>query len=125
MNLFLSVLSTFTVSGLLSAIVGYLAEHVNPVFAAIIWTYPFTLIVPLYVLHRNKKSNTFIGNFVRIQTFAVILIPIVLYFIYYFISRTPTSEGVVYALIKASLIWVICSILYYVIIKITHLDKHF
>ena len=125
MNILISALNTFIGAGATSALVGYLAGHIDQIIAAIIWTYPFTLIIPLFILHKNKKSNKFLSNYVYKQSYAVILLVAFLAPLGYFLSKTPNTDGVLIPLMKSSGIWLICSVIFYFVVKYANLDKHF
>lgn len=125
MNELFSAFNTFVGAGASSALVGYLAGHIDPIIAAIIWTYPFTIIIPLYMLHKNNKTNKFISNYVRVQAYALILLLIFIYAMSYFIGKTATKDGVIEPILKATGVWLISSLLFYGIVKSTHLDKNF
>ena len=125
MNVWTSALHTFIGAGSTSAFVGYLAGHVDQIIAAIFWTYPFTLIIPLYSLRQNNKSNKFLSNFVYKQTYALILLVIFLLSTGYFLGESKPSDGVITPLLKSSGVWMVSATLFYIIIKLTGLGKHF
>ena len=83
MNKLVTFLNTFLITGFLSALIGYLAGHLDPLMAIIIWTYPFTIIVPLYFLHKNGKSNKFISDYVIHQTFSLLLVGVIFIAMWY------------------------------------------
>ena len=125
MNKLLSTLNTFMGAGIISVLIAYLAEHADPTIAAIMWTYPFTIIIPLYVLHTSNKSNKFISDFVKTQTYALVLLVIVIYAMSYFIEKTPTKDGIIEPLLKASVIWLICAVIFFMIVKSGEFGKKF
>ena len=81
------LLNTFFGAGFTSALVYYLATDIEPLIAAIIWTLPFTMIFPVYNMHKNKKSNAFISNYLKTQTFTMILLLVFLYATAYFVEK--------------------------------------
>ena len=68
MNNWISAINTFLGSGIASSLIGYLATNVDPLIASILWTYPFTIIVPLYFMHKSDKSNKYISDYLLTQT---------------------------------------------------------
>ena len=112
-----NTLNTFFGAGISSAIVGYLVNNVDPIFAAILWTLPFTLIFPIFNMHKSNKSNQFIGKFLKTQTYTMVLLIVFLYASAYFIENAPLKDGISGPLLKGAGTWLIVSIVYYIIVK--------
>ena len=121
MNIWDSI-NTFLGAGTSSAIVGYLVNNVDPLIAAILWTFPFTILFPIYNLRKNKKSNRFISNFLKMQSYTLFLLVIFLYSSAYFVENSSKNESIVTPLSKGAGVWLIVSVIYYIIMK--HLDSH-
>jgi fumarate reductase subunit D len=115
-------INTFVTSGLTITLVSYIASFVDPVLAAILWTFPVSIILPMYYMKVHNKSNEEIAYYAISTLFAIILLLIILFSFYYFISRS--KNGIFVPIVKASTIWFISSIIFY---TITHnLDiKHY
>ena len=119
-------LNTFIGAGTTSAIIGYLVNNVDPLIAAILWTFPFTILFPIYNLHKNKKSNKFISNFLKTQSYTLFLLVVFLYSSAYFVDRSSKNESIINPLSKGAGVWLIVSIIYYIIMKmIDSNDKTF
>ena len=110
-------LNTFIGAGTTSAIIGYLVNNVDPLIAAILWTFPFTILFPIYNLRKNKKSNKFISNFLKTQSYTLFLLVVFLYSSAYFVDRSSKNESIINPLSKGAGVWLIVSIIYYIIMK--------
>ena len=95
-----ALLNTVLGAGISSAGVYYLAMNVDPLIAAIVWTLPFTMIFPVYNMHAQKKSNSFISSFLRTQTYSMVLLVAFLYATAYFIDAAPKGSGVVVPMLQ-------------------------
>ena len=111
------LLNTFFGAGFTSALVYYVASDIDPLIAAIIWTLPFTMIFPVYNMHKNKKSNAFISNYLKTQTFTMILLLVFLFATAHFVAKAPKEAGIIIPLLKGGAIWLIAGILYYLIAR--------
>ena len=117
MNPWISGLNTFFGAGITSAVIGYLAANVDPLIASILWTYPFTIIVPLYFMHKSNKSNKYISNYLLTQTYTMILLLVIVYSMSYYIGIAEKKDGIMIPLGKGTLVWAIASVIYYIIFK--------
>ena len=108
-----ALLNTVLGAGISSAGVYYLAMNVDPLIAAIVWTLPFTMIFPIYNMHAEKKSNTFISTFLRTQTYSMVLLVAFLYATAHFIDTAPKSDGILLPMLKGFGVWAVLSIGYY------------
>lgn len=117
MNNWISAINTFLGSGIASSLIGYLATNVDPLIASILWTYPFTIIVPLYFMHKSDKSNKYISDYLLTQTHTMILLLVVVYSMSYYIGIAEKKDGIIIPLFKGTLVWLLASIIYYIIFK--------
>ena len=113
----LDSINTFIGAGTTSAIIGYVVNNVDPLIAAILWTFPFTILFPIYNLHKNKKSNKFIGDFLKTQSYTLFLLVVFLYSGAYFIENASKKDGIFLPLMKGSGVWLIVSVVYYIVMK--------
>ena len=120
MNIYDSI-NTFIGAGATSALIGYIVNNVDPLIAAILWTFPFTILFPIYNLHKNKKSNMFIGKFLKTQSYSLFLLVVFLYSAAYFVENTPKTSGIFEPLSKGAGVWLVISIIYFIIMK--QIDK--
>lgn len=125
MNIYDS-LNSFIGAGLTASIVGYIVNYSDPLIGAILWTFPFTILFPIFNLHKNKKSNLFISKFLKTQSYTLFLLVVYLYSASYFVRTAESSQGMIIPLAKGSLVWLIVSIIYFIIMKKIGLDReHF
>lgn len=110
-------LNTFFGAGLTSTLIYYITEKFNPIIAAIIWTVPFTMIFPIYSMHKDGKSNKFLGKYLKTQTYSMFLLVIWLFATAHFLEIAIKNDGVLIPMLKGTGIWLIISILYYILIK--------
>jgi len=108
-----SFINTFLGAGFTSAIVGFLAETVDPKIAAIIWTYPFTIIIPIYFMHKDGKTHNFISKYLISQLSALVLLIIVFIAMAYFIRTASRGSNIIFPLFKATGVWGVCSLIFY------------
>jgi len=111
------LLNTFFGAGLSSVMIFYLVLVVSPLVAAIMWTLPFTMIFPIYNMHKEHKSNSFIGKYLRTQTYTMVLLLVFLYATAHFVETAAKADGIVIPLLKGTGVWLIASILYYIVAK--------
>ena len=119
----LAYVKNFILGGFLISSISWIALNFNSLIAAIWWSFPFTLIPSLIIAHNKGKSNEFLAKFMYGALYASLLLFISIGALSYFF--TQTKEGITYPILKASGVWVVCSIIYYVIIKKFGLEKYF
>jgi O-antigen/teichoic acid export membrane protein len=110
-------LNTFFGAGVTSILIYYLVEKFNPIIAAIIWTLPFTMIFPIYSMHKDSKSNKFLGKYLKTQTYSMFLLVVWLFATGYFLETAIKNDGVLIPMLKGTGVWLIISILYYILVK--------
>ena len=108
-----ALLNTVLGAGISSAGVYYLAMNVDPLIAAIAWTLPFTMIFPIYNMHAQKKSNSFISTFLRTQTYSMFLLVAFLYATAYFVDAAPKGSGVIVPMLQGFGVWAVLGVAYY------------
>ena len=113
----LSLVNTVVGAGLSSAGVYYLAMNVDPLIAAIAWTLPFTMIFPIYNMHVQKKSNSFISSYLRTQTYSMFLLVAYMYATAYFVDKASKSDGIIIPMLQGFGVWAVLSIIYYVLVR--------
>ena len=119
----ISYITNFILGGFLISSISWIALRFNSLLAAIWWSFPFTLIPSLIIAHSKGKSNAFLSRFMYGALYAAILLFISIAALSYFFKHT--KEGITYPILKASFVWLICSILYYIIVKYFGLEKYF
>ena len=119
----LAFVKNFILGGFLITSISWIALHFSPLLAAIWWSFPFTLIPSLVLIHNKGKSNEYLSKFMNGAIYASLLLVISIISLSYFFKRTKT--GIEEPILKASGVWLLCSITYYLIVKIFGLEKYF
>jgi hypothetical protein len=104
----------FILGGTIVASVSYIGTYMNPVLAAIWWSFPFTIIPSMHFMKQNGKSNKYISKFVLSCTVAFILLLICTFLLSHYLKHDE-SERIFPAIVKATIGWILCSILFYYI----------
>ena len=120
----LNIIESFIMGGCAVSITSWLGTHMNPLIAAIFWSYPLTILPTLYIMEKTKKTNKYISQFLVSTTFALILLMLVTFVMARFI-RNSENKSIWIPIMKATGVWFISGIAFYYTIKYTGLDKHF
>lgn len=107
------VFINFLVGGTIVASVSYIATFMNPVFASIWWSFPFSIIPSMYFMRQNGKSNKYISKFLVSTTFALVLFVLCTFLIRHYLKQTNDKDGITPAILKATGWWAICSVVFY------------
>jgi len=118
-----SLIENFFIGGLITASISYSGTFVSPLLAAIWWAFPVSLLPSMYYMQQMGRSNKYIGAFALTTTFAVGLLFLTTLAIGHFFNHAPT--GFWMPVLKGVGVWAVLSILYYLIVKWFHLEKHF
>jgi hypothetical protein len=108
-------IENFLLGGTLVSVISYLATYVSPLLAAIVWSFPLSLIPTIYSMKSEGKSNKTIGKFLFNTTFSLGLLFIVTLSLSYFISRA--KDGLLMPILASAGIWAVFSVIYYFIMK--------
>ena len=114
---FADSLNTFLGSGISSALTGYLATYFDPLIAAIIWSYPLTMLFPVLQMNKSGVSHERIKNYLKAQTYTMVLLLVWLYSTGHFVGGIKEGESIQPALIKGTLCWGITGIFYYALMS--------
>ena len=115
MNKILSLINTFLGSGITSTLVAYIVQYFDPTIGALIWTFPFTLIIPIYFYKKSGKTNEFISKYLYTQTYTLPILLIFLLSFSYFMSKSKDDMFV--PLFKSFIVWLIVCIVFFIISK--------
>ena len=107
---------TFVIGGLIISSTSYIATFMSPVLGAIWWSYPFSIVPIVFFMKQNGKSNDEISKFLLYTVFALGLLVISIYAMSHFIKTTADKHDILIPVLKASFVWLICSILFYFIV---------
>jgi hypothetical protein len=105
----------FVLGGLTIASVSYIATFLNPIIAAMWWSYPISIVPVIYFMKQNKISNQHIAKFLLGITVVCILTTLCCYLLSYFIKNSST--GLFEPIVKSTLCWIIGCALFYFIVK--------
>ena len=109
------LIKNFILGGLTIASVSYIATFLDPVLAAIWWSYPISIIPVIYFMKQNKVTNSHISRFLLGITVVSILTFISCYLLSYFIKNSKT--GLLGPIVKSSLWWMFTCALFYGLVK--------
>jgi len=112
----------FILGGLITASISYIGTYLDPLLGAIWWSFPISLIPTIYFMQQSGKKNSYISKFTYSTTYAIGLLVISCLFLGYYLKR---EDGIVYPILKSSVVWVICSIIFYYIVKHYKLEEKF
>ena len=110
------IIKNFILGGTIIASVSYLATFVNPVIAAIWWSYPLSIVPTIYFMKHNGQTNKYISKFLFSTTFALGLLALCILFISYYLEKSNNNEGVTPSILKSSLLWFVGTIGFYILI---------
>ena len=119
------ILTNFIIGGVMIAVVSYLASFENPVIAAIIWSYPLSIIPSMYNMKENKRSNQHIAKFLFSTTFALALLVICTLSISYDLQHSKESDGITPAILKSTAVWGVCALIFYGIVDYGGYSQYF
>ena len=110
-------LNTFLGAGTSSALTGYLATYFDPLIAAIIWSYPLTMVFPVVQMNKSGVPHARISNYLKAQTYTMVLLLVWLFSTGHFIGQIKDGSSIRPALIKGTGCWVVAGIVYYAIMS--------
>jgi hypothetical protein len=113
----------FILGGLTIASVSYMATFLNPMVAAIWWSYPISIIPVLYFMKQNGVNNSHISRFMLGITIVSLLTVICCYLLSYFIKNS--KEELISSIIKASLFWILSSAIFYLLVNYFGYESYF
>ena len=110
---FTSLLRNFVIGGSVVASVSYLATFQSPLVAAILWSYPFTILPSVYFMQHHGKSNKDISKFLLGTTYALVLLVACTYLL----SRFLKTNTIGMSISKATGCWLAISLLFFGLIR--------
>ena len=117
------LIKKFVLGGLNIASVSYMATFLNPILAAIWWSYPISIIPVIYFMKQNRVTNAHISRFLLGITVVSILTFISCYLLSYFIKNSKT--GLLEPIVKSSLWWIFSCALFYALVKYGGYTEYF
>ena len=118
-----SLLYNFVLGGILTLSISYISTYLDPLLAAIWWSFPLSLIPSMWYMKQHGKDNKYIAKFSLSTTYALSLLVISTISLFYFFKETDNSFWMPIA--KASGIWLFFSIVFFYSVKYFKLEKKF
>ncbi len=107
----------FVIGGLIISSTSYIATFMSPLLGAIWWSYPFSVVPIVFFMKQNGKTNEEISKFLIYTVFALGLLVISIFAMSYFVKTNSDKQSVLVPVLKASVVWLICSMIFYYIYK--------
>ena len=118
------LIQNFLIGGFIVTSVSYIGTFMSPLLGAIWWSFPLSLLPSIYFMHQQNKNNQYISEFALSTTFALLLLFISTYALSYFIKHEPNNE-IFYPILKTAAVWIVLSIVFYLIVERFGLTKYF
>ena len=109
------IINTFFGAGISSAVTGTLATYFDPLIAAVIWSYPLTMLFPVLEMNKSGVSNKRISTYLTTQTYTMVLLLVWLYATSHFIGQVKQGDSLTPALIKGSAAWLVAGVIYFIV----------
>ena len=114
----------FLMGGLITITTSYLGTFVSPLKAALFWMMPWTLLPTIYFMSINKKSNQYIGKFLKSTIYPLPIMVITLLGLGYFYIHSK-SKDIWVPMMKGAAVWIGASIIFYYIVRYLNLQDKF
>ena len=114
----------FLMGGLITITTSYLGTFVSPLKAALFWMMPWTLLPTIYFMSINKKSNRYIGKFLKATIYPLPIMIITLLGLGYFYIHSK-SKDIWVPMMKGAAVWIGTSVIFYFIIEYLELEDKF
>ena len=124
-RLYYDVIRNFILGGLSVSITSLIGTYMNPLLAAIFWSFPFTIIPVLFFMREQNKSNLYLSKYLISTTFSVILLMIVSLAMAYFLQHSSEKQSLFIPILKSSIVFVFFALLYYYGVIFMGLKKYF
>jgi hypothetical protein len=108
------IINTFFGAGISSAVTGTLATYFDPLIAAVVWSFPLTMLFPVLEMNQNGVSNKKISTYLTTQTYTMVLLLVWLYATGHFIGQIKQGDSLTPALIKGSAAWLVAGVIYFI-----------
>lgn len=102
----------FLIGGTIISSVSYLTTFVNPLIASIWWSYPISILPPIYFMKANGKTNEQIYKFLLSITFVLFISFGYVYLLSYYIKNSK-SKDLTMPILKSTGWWVAGSAMFY------------
>ena len=112
-RLYYDVIRNFILGGISVSITSLIGTYMNPLLAAIFWSFPFTIIPVLFFMREQNKSNLYLSKYLISTTFSVILLMIVSLAMAYFIKHSSEKQSLFIPIFKSSFVFGFFAFIYY------------
>ncbi len=109
------IINTFFGAGISSAVTGTLATYFDPLIAAVVWSFPLTMLFPVLEMNKSGVSNKRISTYLTTQTYTMVLLLVWLYATSHFIGQVKQGDSLTPALIKGSAAWLVAGVIYFIV----------
>ena len=111
------LVQNFIIGGVIVASISYLGTFLNPVAAAIFWSFPISILPSMYFMKKNGKSNKYVSKFLYSTTLALVLLLLCTFTMGRYMSEATPGESMWGPVGKATLWWLVGSIVYYLAVE--------
>jgi hypothetical protein len=111
------LVQNFILGGVIVASISYLGTFMNPVAAAIFWSYPISILPSVYFMKKNGKTNQYVSKFLYSTTLALVLLLLCTFAMGHYIGAAPSSTSIWGPVGKATLWWLGGSVVYYLAVE--------
>jgi len=118
-----NLITNFFIGGFVTSSISYSGTFLSPMAAAIWWAFPISLLPSMYYMHQQGKSNSYIAEFTLTTTYALIILFFTTMALGYFFKWEKNSFW--FPILKSVGVFLVLSIIYYIIIKTFGLEKYF
>lgn len=118
------LMKNFIMGGTIISSVSYLAAFVSPLIAAIVWSYPFSILPTVYFMKTQGKSNLRISKFLFSTSYAFVLL-LIATLAMGLLMKNDTSDTGIASIMKATGIWFVGAIGMYAAVYATGTAHYF
>lgn len=116
------IIENFIVGGVMTAGISYLGTYIDSLTAAILWTFPVSIIPTIYFMRQSGRTSSYIATFVYSTAYSLLLLFASCWIMAYYIKK---DNDIVAPVIKASLLWLVASGIFYYLVKRYKLESRF
>jgi uncharacterized membrane protein (GlpM family) len=93
----------FILGGVIVSLTGYLINHVNHTLASILWSFPITLLITVFVMNQSGKSNQTIADYIQLSIRSFL---ITLFSLYVWSELIKVTGTLWISLILSGFVWI-------------------
>ena len=119
------IIIVFLLGGITVSVTGMLANLANPLIAALVWSYPISVIQSMLYIKSQGKNNTYLSKFLLSVSLGLPLMMATILALRYFIMNSQNTNSLMGLIGKASLIYLVSGLIFYGIIKMSGISHYF